>query len=291
MKKGNKRGFTLIELITVVAIISVLAAISVPSLASIMDLSKESACHTQIAIYQNAYNIICLENPTITKNTDDIVTFLLEQNVIDEAVSCNDGGHYYLENGIIYCSLHPMAASGSDGGGESSGNSATGSASSSASSSGSSSGTSSVSSTGSSYGSSSDSSGNSNNSSNVSSSVSDSSNDNNGNNGNTGENGNLTGVTSYDFKTKKYKNGGFEYTLTVYNTGKVNISNWVVEFTYPGDITSAWTASLTQLGGNRYRFGSCDYNNTIPYQDSVTITGNGTTWNGTKITGFSVKTK
>lgn len=275
-KNKNKNGFTLIELITVVAIISILAAVSVPSLASITEMSKETACRNQIAVYQNTYNIICLENPTITKNTEDIVTFLLEQNVIDEEVPCDDGGFYYLENGIIYCSLHHSTDTDSRSGNGSS----VSDSNSSGTSTGSSSGNSSISSDSSAN----SNSANSNNANSSSSSVSD------GNNGNTGEKGNLTGVTSYSFKTKKYKDG-FEYTLTIYNTGKVNITNWVAEITYPGTITSAWTADLTQIGGNRYRFDCCDYNSTIPYKGSVTITGNGTTWNGNKITGFSVKIK
>lgn len=57
MKRKNKKGFTLIELIVVIAILAILAAVAVPSFIGITDKATAAQQNGAAAEYANAINI------------------------------------------------------------------------------------------------------------------------------------------------------------------------------------------------------------------------------------------
>lgn len=58
MKKTNKKGFTIIELVIVIAVIAILAAVLIPTFTSISNRAKESAALQEA---KNAYTLACAE--------------------------------------------------------------------------------------------------------------------------------------------------------------------------------------------------------------------------------------
>ena len=57
MKRKNKKGFTLIELIVVIAILAILAAVAVPNFIGITDKATAAQQNGAAAEYANAINI------------------------------------------------------------------------------------------------------------------------------------------------------------------------------------------------------------------------------------------
>ena len=54
MKKSNKKGFTIVELVIVIAVIAILAAVLIPTFASVTNRAKESKAMQQARIaYEN----------------------------------------------------------------------------------------------------------------------------------------------------------------------------------------------------------------------------------------------
>ena len=54
MKKSNKKGFTLVELIVVIAIMAILAAVLVPTIVNKINDAKESAAKSDLSTVANA---------------------------------------------------------------------------------------------------------------------------------------------------------------------------------------------------------------------------------------------
>ena len=61
MKKTNKKGFTIVELVIVIAVIAILAAVLIPTFGGVVDNAKNSAV---IQEARNAYTTYVAENAT-----------------------------------------------------------------------------------------------------------------------------------------------------------------------------------------------------------------------------------
>lgn len=58
MKKTNKKGFTLVELVIVIAVIAILAAVLIPTFATVIEKSKKSS---RLQTAQNALKMALIE--------------------------------------------------------------------------------------------------------------------------------------------------------------------------------------------------------------------------------------
>ena len=57
---------------------------------------------------------------------------------------------------------------------------------------------------------------------------------------------------------------GEEGQITINNTGSSAITNWSLQFNFPGAVTSIWNASVTSHQGSLYGVTNAGYNSTIP---------------------------
>jgi hypothetical protein len=84
--------------------------------------------------------------------------------------------------------------------------------------------------------------------------------------------------------------GGFTANVTINNTGSSALSNWTLNFNFPGDqkVTSAWNATVTQ-SGSAVTATNMSYNGNIPPGGNTSFGFQGT-WSSSNATptGFSV---
>lgn len=87
MKKINKKGFTLVELIVVIAIIGILAAVLVPSVTAYIGKAQKTAA---IQTASNRYEEFTLA--LVDQCYSDVITFRKEKNI---------DGFFYGTNGYV----------------------------------------------------------------------------------------------------------------------------------------------------------------------------------------------
>lgn len=73
MKKNNKKGFTLVELMVVVAIIGVLVAIAVPVYNNSQATAKKNACLSNIRIIEGAIEMYKAEEGSAPADMDALL--------------------------------------------------------------------------------------------------------------------------------------------------------------------------------------------------------------------------
>lgn len=61
MKRNNKKGFTIVELVIVIAVIAILSAVLIPTFGGVVDKANASA---DLQNARNAYTEYLVENPT-----------------------------------------------------------------------------------------------------------------------------------------------------------------------------------------------------------------------------------
>lgn len=88
MKKGNKKGFTLIELIVVLAILAIIAAIAIPSAFGSIDNARQQADEATVASINSAirmYASLHMKDGAPPNGTGDTVTKALTDAGVDVA--------------------------------------------------------------------------------------------------------------------------------------------------------------------------------------------------------------
>ena len=71
MKKSNKKGFTLVELIVVIAIMAILAAVLVPTVVNKINDAKDSAAKSDLSTVANAIQSEIIAITTGTPDTNN----------------------------------------------------------------------------------------------------------------------------------------------------------------------------------------------------------------------------
>ena len=84
MKKMNKKGFTIVELVIVIAVIAILAAVMIPTFGGIIDKANASKA---LQNAQNAYKNALIE--------------VMADGVIDEPTYSDDTYTYTFTNGVL----------------------------------------------------------------------------------------------------------------------------------------------------------------------------------------------
>ncbi|MDG2383479.1 MAG: glycosyl hydrolase family 18 protein [Pirellulaceae bacterium] len=77
---------------------------------------------------------------------------------------------------------------------------------------------------------------------------------------------------------------GFNANVTISNSGSNPVNGWVLEFTFDGEISSIWNATILSRQGNRYMIQSADWNSNIPSNGEVSF---GFTASGTELLAAS----
>ena len=78
MKKMNKKGFTIVELVIVIAVIGILAAVLIPTFSSVIEKANKSAAEQEL---KNAYTLALAEAIEDGKVTDDEVYILSDGTI------------------------------------------------------------------------------------------------------------------------------------------------------------------------------------------------------------------
>ena len=67
MKRTNKKGFTIVELVIVIAVIAILAAVMIPTFSGIVEKAQESAALQKAsAAYKEAYALALADGKIVT---------------------------------------------------------------------------------------------------------------------------------------------------------------------------------------------------------------------------------
>ena len=84
MKRTNKKGFTIVELVIVIAVIAILAAVLIPNLSRLVDKANESKAMQEA---KSAYEAYLLTEDATTKKT--------HAEEMDSIYLCIKSGDYY----------------------------------------------------------------------------------------------------------------------------------------------------------------------------------------------------
>ncbi len=103
MKRNNKKGFTIVELVIVIAVIAILAGVMIPTFGSIITKANESKEFQQAsAAYKNALAEELADDGVIgdAENTQGNYTFTWADDVLT-SVTGNAGYTYNVTDGAL----------------------------------------------------------------------------------------------------------------------------------------------------------------------------------------------
>lgn len=100
---NQKKGFTLIELITVIAILSILTGVLIPQVTGVIGGSKDSVCLNNLATLNRIYR----QQVALDENLkpEDIITNL-DGKYYAGVAQCPSGVKYHVEKNTIVCPNH-----------------------------------------------------------------------------------------------------------------------------------------------------------------------------------------
>ena len=82
MKKSNKKGFTIVELVIVIAVIAILAAVMIPTFSGVIDKANQSAVlQVATSLYKEAYAIDLADGTLDGKEGTTAITTVSEKTV------------------------------------------------------------------------------------------------------------------------------------------------------------------------------------------------------------------
>ena len=82
MKKSNKKGFTIVELVIVIAVIAILAGVMIPTFGGVIEKANQSAVQqVATALYKEAYALDLADGTLDGKDGTDAITTVSEKTV------------------------------------------------------------------------------------------------------------------------------------------------------------------------------------------------------------------
>lgn len=125
MRKNNKKGFTIVELVIVIAVIAILAAVLIPTYASVTEKAKTSAALQQV---RNAYLQaqimlssagLSFEDGAVFSDSEQTYFFALKNGTLEKTDTLSEEEKDYfteLENGVrLYgCKVEETDETGTD---------------------------------------------------------------------------------------------------------------------------------------------------------------------------------
>ncbi|MEG2750695.1 MAG: type II secretion system protein [Anaerorhabdus sp.] len=107
---NRKKGFTLIELITVIAILSVLTGVLIPQVSGVIGTSKDSVCLNNLATLNRIYR----QQVALDENLKpEEVIINLDGKYYAGVAQCPSGVKYQVKNNTIICPNHKTESEGS----------------------------------------------------------------------------------------------------------------------------------------------------------------------------------
>lgn len=100
MKKSNRKGFTIVELVIVIAVIAILAAVLIPTFASIVKKANDSSVQQALSA---ARKVIVAENASDADFDEASLTYVYKNGSDTE---------YYKWNGSKFVTADKIAAAG-----------------------------------------------------------------------------------------------------------------------------------------------------------------------------------
>ena len=105
MKKMNKKGFTIVELVIVIAVIAILAAVLIPTFSGVIEsANKSAALQKATASYKDAYAVALSDDGKITTADGTITSNDIDWVCADGSMSTTetiDGYTITVTNGVV----------------------------------------------------------------------------------------------------------------------------------------------------------------------------------------------
>lgn len=108
MKRLNRKGFTLVEIMIVVAIIGLLAAIAIPNFLAARTTAQANACQSNMRTLQGALEMALINGDITTGNSllAAALTTAVTPYMRKAAVCPTAGAYTTTAAGLITCSNH-----------------------------------------------------------------------------------------------------------------------------------------------------------------------------------------